>query len=974
MSDTTPNPFSRAKFPVQENCPYFPFPSKAHFITSLLFGSARLPFSDIQKKAVHDWARELGVQDLPSLHALKKCQDEIEKCVGHPTEQVKSMNGNVFYINNIGKAIAKDYANPLTCYAMEDYPEDTGSCMSQVFNGEKMLLEVLSPPAARVEGKIYFVDELLQERSGTYFIPEHFFYASYQASSDPSEPEKLYALGQEVERTSAGFIVNDEQVIIPTSEFSRSFEDISANPGELQCGLTESSARFAKLEANPLRAKSQGRMVRAVPLIIFMDDVSGNISKQWNKHHTIYMSNANLPREMLEKEFCIQFVTGSPHAAPMELMQAMKDSICKAAESGIIAWDCKENEEMMLIPYALFFWGDNPMQAEMCSHPGLNCNYFCRTCNVGGTKVHKETEAGYSAIFSWYSEQPGILRTPEKTASHIYDQFGTACQSGATDKIKNAVSTTGISDSTTASIIETLVEMGEKLRKRGAGIHVKPKEEVRAALEKELNDYLEECSLKSAINPLLGLKGTNIHLDTPTEILHMILLGVVKYFWGQTTFLLEKAKLLGLFQIRLESIDQDGLNAPSLKAEYIVHYKGSLIGRHLKSLAQVMPYIIHDLVPKAVLDAWTTIGELIVLLWHTKICDTESYLAKLSKTIDDFLNITAQCAPSILIMKPKFHFLIHLPLYIRRFGPAIVFSTERYESFNSVFRLSCVHSNRQAPSRDSCKTFACQDIIKHIATGGYWFDKEIKKWVRGGSALQSYLPERPAQARLLGIKSESPLRIGMHCCPLLLTGKKSTPLLVGWQTTRCATKLQAAPHGHTTFFQGASFTAKSGDTVRLNGNVIFCHGADKKSHIGCIHEILLSPNHERNARFIAIQLFSLTPMLHPTLHSPCLELTNEEVIVSGQDVLCAVNIQHNCIDAHCVDIESKPMRQEQLETKRTVPVIQHKPTQSYFLNTWSIHNYEAIQSFLPQNLRDTPVRVTDVSEAQKLAISQLHDK
>lgn len=100
----------------------------------------------------------------------------------------------------------------------------------------------------------------------------------------------------------------------------------------------------------------------------------------------------------------------------------------------------------------------------------------------------------------------------------------------------------------------------------------------------------------------------------------------MKYFWGQTTFLLNKAKLLDLFQIRLESINREGLNAPSLGADYIVHYKGSLIGRHLKSLAQVMPYIIYDLVPKAVLDAWTTIGELIVLLWHTEIDHIDSYL------------------------------------------------------------------------------------------------------------------------------------------------------------------------------------------------------------------------------------------------------------------------------------------------------------------------------------------------------------
>ncbi|KIN93757.1 hypothetical protein M404DRAFT_71800, partial [Pisolithus tinctorius Marx 270] len=51
-----------------------------------------------------------------------------------------------------------------------------------------------------------------------------------------------------------------------------------------------------------------------------------------------------------------------------------------------------------------------------------------------------------------------------------------------------------------------------------------------------------------------------------------------------------------------------------------------------------------------------------------------------------------------LILKPKFHFLVHLPAYICRFGPAIVFSTERYESFNHVFQLSCIHSSQHGPS------------------------------------------------------------------------------------------------------------------------------------------------------------------------------------------------------------------------------------------------------------------------------------
>lgn len=124
--------------------------------------------------------------------------------------------------------------------------------------------------------------------------------------------------------------------------------------------------------------------------------------------------------------------------------------------------------------------------------------------------------------------------------------------------------------------------------------------------------------------------GINIHMDTPTEILHTILLGVVKYFWAQTIHLIEKAKLLDLFQSRLDSIERDALNAPNLSTDYVCRYKGALIGKHFKSLAQVMPFIIHDMVPQTVIDGWTTIGELVVLVWHTAIEDLEVYLVRSS--------------------------------------------------------------------------------------------------------------------------------------------------------------------------------------------------------------------------------------------------------------------------------------------------------------------------------------------------------
>lgn len=57
-------------------------------------------------------------------------------------------------------------------------------------------------------------------------------------------------------------------------------------------------------------------------------------------------------------------------------------------------------EDVLLLPYALFFAGDNPMQAELASQLGLQGNFFCRTCHVGGTKDFKSSLEGYAALFT----------------------------------------------------------------------------------------------------------------------------------------------------------------------------------------------------------------------------------------------------------------------------------------------------------------------------------------------------------------------------------------------------------------------------------------------------------------------------------------------------------------------------------------------------------------------------------------------
>ncbi|KAI9571213.1 hypothetical protein HD554DRAFT_1998148, partial [Boletus coccyginus] len=896
--------------------PLYPWKSRPEFLTHLLFSSPRLRFSQAQKVAVLTWAKDLGAPEVPSIYAMKKAQERFMKLLGTPTEKMTTASGNVFYLNALSKAIAMDFANPLTRFAMQEYPEDGQGRMSQVHHGIKMLDDLpdtLAPPCVRVDYGIYFVNELLQQSTGQFFVPKKFFQARMQESSEPT----VLALGHKASKTVEGYAVDPEMIVVEISTFIRTFEDLQRRAGESGIHFTASSARFSDLMPNPLRARSGGRMIYTVPLIVFMDDVSGNVSKQWNKHHVVYVSNGLLPRQMLEQEFMIRFVTGSPHAAPMELMQGVKDSIQKAADNPIMAFDIKYEEEVMLIPYSLIIMGDNPMQAEECSHGGLKCNYLCRTCKVGGTNAEKKSDKGYSDIF-----QCGELCSPKDTRAEIKDQIQLSMLSGGTEKVKKAVSRSGIKDSATATIVDRLLVLGKMLRKKTAGGPRLSEAEVMTRLNSELDLLLAGQSLDDRINPLLSMPGINIHKDTPTEILHTILLGIVKYFWGQTAYILEKDQLIRMFQTRLASINQEGLNIPTLHADYIIRYKGALVGKHFKGLAQVMPYLIYDLIPEKVLQGWSLIGKLVVLLWHTSIEDTEAYLATLSLVIDDFLVISAQCAPSILLTKAKFHFLVHLPMFIRRFGPAILFSTERYESFNGVYRLSSVYSNRQAPSRDACHLFAEQDNVMHVMSGGTWHDPTAQKWAKAGPGVVEYFNAHPHQRRLLGFPNMEPPKVA----------RVGVVRPIGWDETevaRCGIESATpAPQRGAQFYRATSFTAAQGDKTGVGTHVIIKYGSEYQ--IGCVKEVLV-PVEQRQATHVAISLFEFLPKLHPQLRVPCIRYPTPEQkkVISPLDVICTVNIQHDCPASSCNSTSTVPEKQERLLTSRTKNLVEHACTNAY---------------------------------------------
>lgn len=83
------------------------------------------------------------------------------------------------------------------------------------------------------------------------------------------------------------------------------------------------------------------------------------------------------------------------------------------------------------------------------------------------------------------------------------EQLRLSTLSGATEKIKNSTALNGVRDSSTAMVLNRVVEMGKILRKPRPGTPVKSELEIRAILEKELEEQMK----KQTINPLIGMPG-----------------------------------------------------------------------------------------------------------------------------------------------------------------------------------------------------------------------------------------------------------------------------------------------------------------------------------------------------------------------------------------------------------------------------------------------------------------------------------
>lgn len=80
------------------------------------------------------------------------------------------------------------------------------------------------------------------------------------------------------------------------------------------------------------------------------------------------------------------------------------------------------------------------------------------------------------------------------------------------------------------------------------------------------------------------------------------------------------------FAVRLQATEVSGLSIPPIRANYIMDYANSLVGKQLKIVDQVSIFHVHGLIDDLTFDLLREVGFLSALLWFPVIKNLPEYL------------------------------------------------------------------------------------------------------------------------------------------------------------------------------------------------------------------------------------------------------------------------------------------------------------------------------------------------------------
>ncbi|KAJ6611590.1 hypothetical protein B0H10DRAFT_2285157 [Mycena sp. CBHHK59/15] len=637
---------------------------------------------------------------------------------------------------------------------------------------------------------------------------------------------------------------------------------------------------------------------------------------------------------LLQQEFHVHFISTSPNAGISEQFREFKASVEETHTEPVQVQDETGNTTRFCI-HVNAGPSDNPMQSEVSAHIGGKGNHFCRKCEVGGTQKEKATDEGYHALF-----EAGLPRTKERILDELEKQVKLACL-GVPKHVKDLQTQTGIKDMYMQYWIDQLL-----LRFKEHKI-MEPDRS-----DRDIQEELVQWTLDNRdkiYSAFLIMKGFDPTKDTPVEILHTILLGIVKYIWhiSHTAWTPEQKRT---YSFRLQSTATDGLSIHAIRANYIMQYAGSLIGRQFKTLAQTNVFHVYGLVTEHQFMAWKATGELAALLWFPEIRNLAEYRQDLQVAVANVLDVFAMIDPSKIISNIKYHLLAHIDEDVVEFGSLIGVATEIFECFNAIFRFCSILSNHLAPSRDIAIQLGDQEGLKHRLTGGWWVTGD-NKWQRAGSGVRHFMAAHPVLQRLLGWSESKPLK---HGAVKLVALKRGKTVWANYKlkATSAARALNFGMYSsESTWEKCLHVISESLDECFVGSWVFALSGIDETSTIsGRISDILVDTT---GNVVVVVELFQVLSTRDKLYGMPVLVRRDSEItfsIVPAKSLRFKFNVQHDCYTAKCEATGERSRIQERVESDQTENFIVHNSLDRFIINSHAFHNAHLLRATLPRDL------------------------
>ena len=260
---------------------------------------------------------------------------------------------------------------------------------------------------------------------------------------------------------------------------------------------------------------------------------------------------------------------------------------------------------------------DNPMASEICGHIGSRGNRFCRKCLVGGSKEEKRSDDIYHTLF-----EAGHSRSNRVVKCAIGHQIAVYAVKGSR-AMEEEHRVSGVKWSIPQHVLDHFHDEASRLQIDNIG-------EVARHVHDSLvqrPDLAESAFPASAQDACFD--GSR---DSPVEILHTILLGIVKYIWSEThkSFASRaNQNKKDTFFRRLEQANLKGTNLSKLQPSYLLQHGGGLQGPEFRSLIQLAAFQLKGCVDDDLWELWKAAGVLAALVWMPSVKNQGAYLVSL---------------------------------------------------------------------------------------------------------------------------------------------------------------------------------------------------------------------------------------------------------------------------------------------------------------------------------------------------------